>query len=570
MNSSQNIQISGEVVQVCSSNNMELSNNTSVSTSELPQQLNIHSTKNQLLSYNNMITDTSNICVSLSQDLPQLIHLSTRDTNFVIQPGVHNVTQLIPNGDTERQYVGQLDSSLKEKLSHSVHIVKPTTKANDSALYTKNVHHEDSVQQNGGVVIDRADKPKFYHSQGDNTDMEVDNPKTYVNLRTFLESSEVVETLTSNRNDDTGNGDNGLVNVEYVTLMAGDGNEASFSSGVQEIIVLPHDTIISDHDLSKNAGKFQMIVQGNEGSSDRKPACCMEQMIKEHTQSVTVMTEPVVPSQNVNDDSHLSLTASKVKVTHSNLQTSSTNCNNLIEVLLPNTDGSKLSTNTEGVNDKSRTETLDSANLVQVLLESDGSSTKTQQEYADRSQQTLLASADGFGDEDAVIRMLGSQGTVMLSTPTDFDLTKSSVAEVTQLIEGGSETVGVAINEDHTQPVLNFKSFSTVHSTVMHETTGRKEANSGCIDVTSDYSHEISLTTAFTLNNSDVSSSVRKSLSEEDEQRRAGIPSGGLQNEIRSGSMDDIEIFQLCSEEDLTKFAPIYQVYHSGKSVENV
>lgn len=576
MNSSQNIQISGEVIQLCSSNNVELTNLTSVSTSELPQQFNIHSTKNQLLSYNNMITDTSNIYVSLSQDLPQLIQLSTQDTNFVIQPGAHDVTQLVQNCGTERQYVGQLDSSLMAKLSHSVHILKPTTKANDSTLYTKNVHHENSVQQNGGVVFDKADKAKLYHSQEDNADFEVDNPKTYVNLRTFLESSEVVETLSSSRNDDIGDGDNGLVNVEYVTLMADDGNEARFSSGVQEIIVLPHDTIISDYDLSKNAGKFRMVVQGNEGSSDRKPACYTEQIIKEHNESVTVLTEALVPSQNINDDSHLSLTAGKGKVTQHNLQTSNTGCNNLIEVLLPKTDGNKLSTNTEGVNDKIQNETLDSSNLVQVLLETDGSNTRTQQEYANRTQQTLLASSDGFGDEDAIIRMLSSQGTVMLSTtPTDFDLTKSPVAEVTQLTEGGSEAVGVAIDEDQTQPLLNFKSFSTVDATVMHETTGMKEANNGCIDVTSssDYSHEISLTTAFTLNNSDLSSIVQKALSQEEE-LKDGMPSGGLQtsdqNEIPTGTMDDIEIFELCTEEDLTKFAPIYQVYHTGKSIENV
>lgn len=569
INSSQDNQISGEVIQLCSSSNVELNNLNSVSTSQLPQQFNIYSTKNQFVSYNNMITDASNIYVSLSQDVPQLIQLSAQDTNnFVIQPGDHDVSHFVQNDDTERQYGGKLDSSLKEKLSHSVHILKPTAKANDLTLYTKNVLHENSIQDNGNVVIDKADKAKLYHNEEDNIDMEADNPKTYVNLRTFLESSEVVETLTSSRNDEVGDGDNGLVNLEYVTLMADDGKGGSFSSRVQEIIVLPGDTIISDYDLSKNAGRLRMVVQGNEGNSDRKPACCTEQIVKEHTEPLTVLTEAFVPSQTINDDSHLSHTADKRMVT----QTSSTNCSNLIEVLLPSTNGNKLSSNTGDVNDKVQNDTLDSSNLVQVLLETEGSNTRTQQEYTIRTQQTLLASSDGFGDEDAIIRMLSSQGTVMLSrTLTDFDLTKSPVAEVTQLTESGSEAVGRAMNEDCTQPLLNFKSFSTVDATVMHETTVSKEESNRCIDVTSsDYSHEISLTTAFTSNNSDVNS-VRKALSEE---LKDGMTSGGLQtsdqNEISKGTMDDIEIFELCTEEDFPKFAPIYQVYHTGKSIENV
>lgn len=575
MKSSQNIQICGEVVQLCGRNNVEFSNLANVNISELPQQFNVNSTKNQLLSCNTMITDTSNIYVSLSQDLPQLIELSTQDTNFVIQPGAHDITQLAQNGDMDGQYVGQLDSSLKEKLGHSVHILRPATKVNGSTIYTKNVHHGDPVQQNGGVVIDRADKASLSHNQENNRDMVVDTPKSYVNLRTFLESSEVVETLSSNRNDDVDDGDNGQVNVEYVTLMADDGNETSFSSGVQEIIVLPHDTIISDYDLSKSAGKFPMVVQNNEESTDRKPASCAEQLIKEHTESVTVLTEALLQSQNVNYDSHLSLTTDKRKVTQHNVQTSNTNCIKEVEVLVPNTNGNEVSMNSEGLNDKIQDKTLDSSNLTQVLVQTEGSNTRTQQEHAYKCQQTLLASSSGFGDEDAIIRMLSSQGTVMLSTPSaDFGLAKPPVAEVTQLTEGGIETVGVAIDEDQTQPVLHFKSFSTLDATLVCEAGDRKGENNGTADVTSsDYSHEISLTTAFALDNSDVNLIVQKGLSEE-EQLEDRVPSGELQtsdqNGVQTESMDDIEIFELCTEEDLTKLAPIYQVYQTSKSIESV
>jgi hypothetical protein len=398
--------------------------------------------------------------------------------------------------------------------------------------------------------------------------MEVDKPKTYANLRTFLESSEVVETLSGGKSDDVGD-DNGLVNVEYVTLMADVGNESNFTSGIQEIIVLPHETRISDYDLSKNAGKFQMVVQGNENSSDRKSAGCKDQIRKESTESATVLTQTLLPSQNRNVDIHLPLTVERGKTTKHILQTSNTKRSNIIEVFLSDTDGIKLSTD-GGLNDNVQNETPHSHNVIQVLLETDGTNATAQQEDIDKSRQTFLVSSDNFSDEDAIIRMLNSQGTVMLSTTqTDFDLTESPIAEMTHLTEGASEAVGLAVSEDYNHSVLNFKSLSEVDNTAVCEIAGNKETNGNVNLISSDYSREISLTSAITLDNSDVNSMVRKGLPEEEELEDRGLETSE-QNEIPTGSVDDIQMFELCTEEDLTKLAPIYQIYQSGKSVENI
>jgi hypothetical protein len=560
--SSQNIRSSGEVVQLCSGNSGELDNLTSVCMSHLPQQLNVSSVNSQLSSYNSLITDSSNIYVSLSQDPSQLIHLSTQNTNLLIRPLGHDVAQLVEGGHRERLYVNQLGSA-KENLGHSGHKLNHTSKTNGSTLCTMNVMHEVSIQQNS--------KAKVYQDQEGNRNLEVDKPKTYANLRTFLESSEVVEALSGGKSDDHGDGDNGVINVECVTLMAADGNGASFTSGVQEIIVLPRETKIADYDLSRNAGKFQMVIQGNEDSTGRS-ACCTEQIRKENTEPATVLTDTCLPSQNGNVDSHLLLAADKGKAIHHVLQTSSTNSDNLIEVFLSNTEESKLPVNTETVNDRIQDETLDSSNLIQVLLESHSNSVTAQQENIDRTRQTFPVSSDGFTDEDAIIQMLNSQGTVMLpATRTDFDLTESPIAEVTQLIEGASEAAGMAIREGQTHSVLNFKTFSSEGGVVMCEIAGRKGENNVNIDlIPSDYSHEISLTTAITLDNSHVNSVVRKGMSE-DQETGDEVQSADLQVSDHSGiptaSMDDIEMFGLCAEDDLTKLAPIYQ---TGKSIENV
>jgi hypothetical protein len=570
INSSQRIQISGELVQMCSGDSVELGKLTSVCPSQLAQQSSVSSTNNQPTFYNNLISDSSKIYVNLSQDMPQFIQLCNQNTNLLIQPIAHDITQIVQSGDMERQCADQLDPSPKEKLCHSGHKLKPYTKVNDSALCTTNVIHENSVQKTADVVaIGKADRTKLYQNQDNSRGMEIDKPKTYANLRTFLESSEVVETLSGGRNDDICD-DNGLVNVEYVTLMADVGNESNFTSGIQEIIVLPHETRIADYDLSKNAGKFRIVVQGNEISSNRKSAFCKDQMRKEKIESMSVLTQTVPPSQNRNVSTHLPVTVEKGKATKHILQTSSTKCNNIVEVFLSDTNGIKLSTDAGSVNDNIQNETPHSSNVIHVLLETDGTNVTAQQEDIDKSQQTYLVSSDNLSDEDAIIRMLNSQGTVMLSTTqTHFDLAGSHVAEARCLTESSSETVGMAISEDQNRPASNFKSFSNVHSAVVCEVSGKKE-NSGNINlIPSDYSRETSLATAVSLDNSDVNSVVRKGVSEEEELENGGLETSE-QNGIPTGSVDDIQMFELCTEEDLTKLAPIYQIYQSGKSVENI
>jgi hypothetical protein len=567
---SQSTQISGQVVKLCHSSNVRLSNLTAVGTSQLPPQLNVIPTNGQLTSYNSVVTGNSNIYVSLSSDVPQLIQLSSQNTNHLIQPFVHGVTQAVHIGGVERQCVDKLESSLKDKLGQYGHTLTYTTKVNGPALCAMNVSDEDSVHKNGNVTIDNADKANLYRNKDDNKDTEIDRPKTYANLRTFLESSEVVETLSGGKNDEVGDSDNGLVNVEYVTLMAGDGNEASFTSGIQEIIVLPHETKISDYDLSKNVGKFQMVIQGNECSSDRQSSCCTQQMRKENTKSWTVSAEAVHSSQNTNFGSYLFHASDKEKVTEHTLQAPCTKRDNVIEIFLSSTDSNKLPRNTEGINDKIQSETLDSSNLIRVLLDSDGTNTTPQQEDAGKNRQTFLVSSDVLGDEDAIIRMLNSQGTVMLSTTrTEFELTESPIADATRLIEGGSESVGVACNKNQSGSVLDFKSFSNVDATVISETASKEGENNGNVSLmSSDRSHEISLTTAVTLDNSDVNQIVRKRISEEEQVEAEGLPAND-QNEIPAGGVDDIEMFELCSE-DLTKLAPIYQVYQTGKTIDNI
>jgi hypothetical protein len=62
---------------------------------------------------------------------------------------------------------------------------------------------------------------------------------------------------------------------------------------------------------------------------------------------------------------------------------------------------------------------------------------------------------------------------------------------------------------------------------------------------------------------------VRKGVPEEEEPEDGGLEMSE-HSEIPAGSVDDIQMFELCTEEDLTKLAPIYQIYQSGKSVENI
>jgi len=158
----------------------------------------------------------------------------------------------------------------------------------------------------------------------------------------------------------------------------------------------------------------------------------------------------------------------------------------------------------------------------------------------------------------------------MLSTTrTEFQLTESPIADATHLLEGGCEAVGMAVSKDKTGSVLDFKSFSSVDDTVISETASKKGENSGNISLmSSEYSHEFSVTTAGTLVNSDVSLMQRKRMSEEEQVEAGGLQASD-QNEIPSGSVDDIEMFELCSE-DLTKLAPIYQVYRTGKTLDNI
>jgi hypothetical protein len=266
----------------------------------------------------------------------------------------------------------------------------------------------------------------------------------------------------------------------------------------------------------------------------------------------------------------LPLTVEKGKTKKHILQTSSTKCNNIVEVFLSDTDGIKLSTDAGSVNDNVQNETPHSSNVIQVLLETDGNTVTAQQEDVKKSRQTFLVSSDNLCDEDAIVRMLNSQGTVMLSTTrTDFDLTESRIAEARCLTEGASEAVGMAISEDQNHTASNFKSFSSVGDTADHEISGKKE-NNGNIDlIASDYSRETSLAAAITLYNSDVNSVVRKGVPEEEELEDGGLETSE-ENEIPAGSVDDIQMFELCTEEDLTKLAPIYQIYQSGKSVENI
>jgi hypothetical protein len=566
-NFSQSTHISSQVVKLCCNNSMELSNLTAVGISQLPPQLNVISTNSQRPSCNNFITDNSNIYVSLSPDLPQLIQLSSQNANLLIQPLDQDITHGVHSGAIERQCVNKLDYSLKDKFSHYGHTLTYTTKVNGSTLCALNVTEEDLVQKNGNVAIDNADKAKLYQTEEDNRDAEIDRPKTYTNLRTFLESSEVVETLSGGKNDVV-DSDSGLVSVEYITLMANDGNEASFTSGIQEIIVLPHESKISDYDLSKNVVKFRMVVEGNETSTGRTSTCCAQQMGKENTKSLTLSTEAVQSSQNLSVGSHLPHAFEKEKMTERSLQAPSTKHDNVIEIFLSTTDRNKLPRNTEVISDKIQNETVDSSNLIPVNL--GGNNTTPQQEDADKNRQTYLVSSDVFSDEDAIIRMLNSQGTVMLSTThTEFHLTESPISDATHLIEGSSEAVGMAVNKDKTGSVLDFKSFSSVNDTVISETASKKGENNGNISLmSSDCSHEISLTTAVTLDNSDVSLMVRKRMPEEEQVEAGGLQASN-QNAIPSGSVDDIEIFELCSE-DLTKLAPIYQVYQTGKTLDNV
>jgi len=569
-NGSHSAQISGQFVAVCCNNGVDVTNLTAVGISHLPPQLNVISTNSQCPSYNSLMSDNSNIYVSLSPESPQLVQLSSQNTNVIIQPLARDITQGVQSGGTERHCDDKLDSSLKDKFSHFGDTLTHAAKGNSSASCALNGVDEDPVQKNGNVAIDSADKARLYRTEEGNRFTEIERPKTYTNLRTFLESSEVVETLSGGKIDEVIDSDNGVVNVEYVTLMANDGNEASFTSGIQQIIVLPHETKISDYDLSKNVGKFQMVVQSSETNTERRSMCCAQQMGKENIKSVTVSTEALESSQNINVGSHLSHPSDKEKMKEPTLQALSTKHENVIEIFLSSADGNKLPRNTEGISNKIQNEAVDSANLIQVLYESDGSNTTPQQGDPDKNRQTFLVSSGVFSDEDAIIRMLNSQGTVMLSTTrTEFQLTESPIVDATHLIEGGCEAVGMAVSKDKTGSVLDFKSFSSVDDRVISETASKKGEDNGNISLmSSDYSREFSVTSAGALDNSDVSLMQRKRMSEEEQVETGGLQASD-QNEIPSGSVDDIEMFELCSE-DLTKLPPIYQVYHTGKTLDNI
>jgi hypothetical protein len=565
INYSQTIQISGEAMQMCSSDSVELGKLTSTCPCQVGQQLNVNSKNSQPL-YSNLTSDGSNIHVNLSQDLPQFMQFCNQNTNLVFQPMARDISQLVQSGDAEKQCADQLDPSPKEKLRNLGLRLMPNTKANDSALCTASVIHENSVQKSADVSIDKADKTNLHQSQAKTRGMEVDKPKTYANLRTFLESSEVVETLSGGKNDDIAD-DNGLVNVEYVTLMADVGNESSLMSGMQEIIILPHETRISDYDLSKNAGNFRIVVQGYESSSNRKDACCKDQIRKEKTESVAVLTQTLAQSQNRNVHTHLPLIVEKERTTKQVLQTSRTKCDNVVEVLLSDTEGITLSTDAGNVNSNVKDETQHTSNILHVLSETDSTNAEAQQGSIDKSQQSFLVSSDNFGD-DAIIRMLNSQGTVMLTTRTAFSSTESPIVGMRCLTEGASEAAGMAISENQNCSVFNFRPFSNSDDTVVCKISDKKENNGNVDLIASDYGHAISLTTAISLDNSDADLVVRKSVPEEE------LENGGLetneQNETPMGIVDDVQMFELCTEEDLTKLTPIYQIYQSGKSVENI
>ncbi|XP_069686980.1 uncharacterized protein [Periplaneta americana] len=576
LNSGQTIQISGEVVQLCANSGIDLNSLSNIYTSQLPQQLSISSGSAQLTPFG----ESSNVYVSLSQDTTQLIQLSGQATNLLIQPLTTLVQGIDKQKQNQEQYIDQVDCSLNKnvnKFTHKSTKQKPVTEENGStSCMTDAVHTEECVKQDESIAVKNG-QSKNYYRKDSNKDVEIEKPKTYANLRTFLESSEVVETLSGGHNDDA-NEDNGVVNVEYVTLMADDGNEMSVTSGIQEIIVLPHETRISDYDLLKNTKKYRvneqnMIIQENEDIIPRRNRSSDEQMSSVNNEPANSLTDSLLQSQNRKCETRLTVAHDK-NLPAKKLPAS--NSDNMIEVFLSSTEGNKLSNvSCESGSNKVPNEGMDSTNLIQVLLESDSGSTVEQREdtdLANKSRQTFLISSDNFSDEDAIIRMLNSQGTIMLATrtdSTDFDLTASPIGEVSRLMESnGKEVVG-------SQTSATSSSFTTVDTAMTVDKRVESNANVSLIS-SSDYEHEISLTTAITLDNSDVSSMVRKCMSVDEELTTERMESGEIerngQNVISSGSMDDIEMFQLCTE-DLTKLTTmpqLYHVYHTGKSVENV
>ena len=496
--SSQTIPISREIIQLCNSNNIEFSNIT-----------NVYS--------DNIIPDNSNIYVNLSDSTSQIIELPVENGNILIQPVTSDISHFIQGSNKEKQ--GQLI-----EYDNGQHILKSQTSW--CVIQTSNKQIE--------VSNDKMSKQK----DATNKNNELNKPKTYANLRTFLESSEVAETISGGKTETEDE-----ENVEYVTLMAGDENGNNISSDIQEIIVLPRETRISDLNLST----AHISVENNEVNKE-----------KESNDDVSLLTEALLTANPGKIDNLCSTSKKNLfdECNQDNVQQTSPNCDNLIEVLFSNKN--------ENVSNGNKNESLDHSNLVEVLLEPNGNITSQQQDslLGNRTTQTLLISSDNFADEDAIIQMLNSQRTTLLPTirneQADFELSGSQIAEVAQLMEEADRKISEEV-ESHTQfgideEVMN-KHISKKHDLDLMEST--------------DYEQEASLITTITLNNTDM----KKGLSV-DEELENRMKDDCPNNEISAeGSLDDMEMFELCTDEDLSKLTPIshlYQVYQSGKSIENV
>lgn len=262
------------------------------------------------------------------------------------------------------------------------------------------------------------------HNTTSKVALKPEEPNTFTNLRSFLESSEVAETLSSSRILDE---KDSCMNIEFVTLLASD--DITSDNGIQEVFLLPKDTGITDYELLlKESVALQSLDNITENGIFTSNKCSVPNFQPNDTDSNDLVEVFLTPKSDVIENNILQetninlLNGKKENPLDKDIEES----NNLIEVFLANEGNQEPSQEIDMSLIEDSTHTFqtcnnESTNIVEVFLapESPSSSNSCNSLYQKDIVNLVIKndssffSSDNLIDKESIICMLNSQGTTV-------------------------------------------------------------------------------------------------------------------------------------------------------------
>ncbi|PSN46929.1 hypothetical protein C0J52_14922 [Blattella germanica] len=443
-NSNEVIQISGEIVQIGNCNRIELGNSSNVYTSKIAH-------------------DNSNIYLNLSESVPQVISMPSEKAGILIEPLAQDITQLVESVNLDKQCkIIEIDNRnlLTSDQRTSAYIIQSDDNANKI------------VTEEGKL------------SGLQNKDVQLNKPKTYDNLRTFLESSEVVETITNGKNYEN-------EHMEYATLIADDGNGNEVAQSFQEIFPLSRGAN-TELNLSTAHITIQNFIDKNKQNSES---------------SSLLDTHMASKKENIDNSYFTSENEMPDKIKQYSLQPIHSISDKLIEII-------PTESSNENAYSKLQNVSLVGNNL--VLLNSDTEVPLHNFNVIHNNKTALICSSDNFIHEVGIIQILENQGTILPPTSKKVQSDKQTTT-----------FAGVKLVDDPSRKNSN----NSVKCADSDMNVPIKENSSVDLALLTDCENEISLSTAIILNDSEV-------------KEGSSVDELGTENSIITAAidMDDVEI----------------------------